>query len=167
MDPTQRATSMNDDPDPLGGSAASNTEKADLATRFLAALIDGLIAAVLGIVPVVGGIAGAAYFLVRDGLELDFMNHRSIGKHVMGLEVVRLDGRAMDIEASVRRNWMFGFGAITAALAYIPILGWMLIPVVSLIALAIGVYEVYLVLTDDEGRRWGDQLGGTKVVEEG
>lgn len=138
----------------------------DPAPRFLAMLIDGVVAMALSLVPVVGGIAGAAYFVVRDGLTLDFMNERSIGKHVMGLRVVRLNGAPMDIETSVRRNWMWGIGAITGALAYIPILGWILIPFVALAGIGIGLYEGYRVLTDPDGRRWGDQLAQTKVIKQ-
>lgn len=139
--------------------------KADVGKRFIAAIIDGLIAGVLSLIPIVGGIAGAAYMLVRDGLDVDFMKNRSLGKKLMKLRPLHLDGRPVGIEASVRRNWMFGIGALTAVLVYIPILGWILIPIVVLIALAIGIYEIYLVLTDAEGRRWGDRLADTKVIE--
>lgn len=149
----------------LGRDDPSLSKNVDPATRFLAMLIDGVVAMALGLVPVVGGIAGAAYFVVRDGLTLDFMNERSLGKHLMGLRVVRLDGQPMDIETSARRNWMWGIGAITAALVYIPIVGWILIPLVALVGLAIGLYEGYRVLTDAEGRRWGDQMAQTKVVK--
>lgn len=151
-------------------SSAQNEEqstfgKVDPVLRFLAILIDGVVAAVLSIVPVVGGIAGAAYLVVRDGLEVEYMNERSLGKRVMNLDVVRLDGQPMDIETSARRNWMWGIGGITGALAYIPILGWVLIPIIGLIGLAIGVYEGYRVLTDPQGRRWGDEIARTKVIE--
>jgi uncharacterized RDD family membrane protein YckC len=144
--------------------SAPNENVADRSTRFLALLIDGLVAAALSVVPLVGGVAGVAYYVVRDGLRLEFMNGRSIGKHVMGIDVVRLDGRAMDVETSVRRNWMWGIGALTGPLVYIPILGWMLIPLVALIGVGIGLYEAYRVLGDPEGRRWGDQMAGTLVV---
>jgi uncharacterized RDD family membrane protein YckC len=146
--------------------AAPQSEKPDPATRFLAILVDGLVAGALSIVPFVGGIAGAAYFVVRDGLTLDFMDGRSIGKHVMGLRVARLDGRAMDIETSARRNWMWGIGAISGALAYIPIFGWILIPFVALLGLGIGLYEGYRVLSSEDGRRWGDEMAQTKVLKQ-
>lgn len=145
--------------------SSSMTEKADLVKRAVAMIIDSLIAAVVGAVPYIGGLVGIAYMVLRDGLELEFMNRRSIGKQLIGLRPVRLDGQPMDIEASVRRNWMWGIGAITSLLLYIPIIGWLLIPVVSLIALAIGLFEIYKVVTDDEGRRWGDTMAGTKVIE--
>lgn len=163
--PSTDTQEMSSPEQPPGQREGAISQKVDPVTRFLAMLIDGLVAGVLSSVPFVGGIAGAAYLVVRDGLTLEFMNERSIGKHVMDLRVARLDGRPMDIETSARRNWMWGIGAITGALAYIPILGWVLIPVVSLIGLAIGLYEGYRVLTDAEGRRWGDEMAQTKVVK--
>lgn len=83
------------------------TPTADLGPRILAALIDAVLAFAVGFVPVVGGLAAAAYWVVRDG----------------------------------------------------PLL---VLPV-ALAALAIGVVELILVLTS--GRRWGDRLAGTRVVE--
>ncbi len=140
--------------------------KADLGKRFLAAFIDGLIAGVIGsVIPIVGGIIGAAYMVARDGLDIEFMRRRSLGKKLMQLNVVRLDGKPMDIETSFRRNWMFGLGVLVTLLLYIPILGWALIPVVGLLSAAIGIYEIYKVMTDAEGRRWGDAMAGTKVIE--
>lgn len=139
--------------------------KADLTKRFVAMLIDSVLAYAIGFVPVIGGIIGAAYMVVRDGLDLDFMKQRSIGKHIMKLRPVHLDGQPMDLEASFRRNWMFGLGALVPLLLFIPILGWILIPFVGLAALGLGLFELYKVLTDEEGRRWGDDLARTKVVE--
>lgn len=44
------------------------------------------------------------------------------------------------------------------------IIGWILIPFVALVGLGIGLYEGYRVLTDEEGRRWGDEMAQTKVL---
>ncbi|MCK4271511.1 RDD family protein [bacterium] len=140
--------------------------KADLGKRFLAALIDVGCAFVVGLIPIIGGLIGAAYMLLRDGLEFDFMDHRSIGKKVMKLRPVMLDGGGnIDTITSVKRNWMFALGAIVQVLMYIPVIGWALIPVVGVISLILGIIEIVLVLTDPEGRRMGDKLAGTKVVE--
>ncbi len=151
------------------GSTAT-AGKTDLGKRFIAALIDGITAAVLSfavgmISDILGGLVGAAYWIVRDGLDVEFMRLRSLGKKVMKLNVVRLDGKPMDLETSFRRNWMFGLGALTTILLYIPFLGWAMIPVVGLIALGIGLFEIYKVVTDPAGRRWGDNMAGTKVIE--
>jgi uncharacterized RDD family membrane protein YckC len=71
--------------------------KADLTKRFLASLIDGLLAGGVSMIPIIGGIIGATYILVRDGLELEFMDRRSIGKKLLKLRPVRLDGQPMDV----------------------------------------------------------------------
>lgn len=156
--PSPEATSTFDTTSLEAPVAVSQT-KADTGKRILAAIIDGLICGVVGLIPIAGGIAGAAYMLVRDGLELDFMNGRSIGKNVMGIRPIQLDGSAMDIGASVKRNIPF---AIAPIIMIIPILGWLLAPFVGLL---IGVVELVLVLTDADGRRMGDKFAGTMVVD--
>lgn len=146
---------------PIGAVMA----KADLMKRFLAALIDGGLAMVVSMVPVLGGLVAAAYLLFRDGLELDFMDGRSIGKKVMKLRPVRLNGEPMDLVASAKRNWMFALGGITSVLAFIPVLGWLLMIPVALAGLVLGLIEVFLVITDPQGRRLGDKIAGSQVVE--
>ena len=154
--------------------AATGTGKPDTAKRFIAKFIDGVIAAVLywivsAIVPgwtagfTAGALVAAAYWLVCDGLELDFMKQRSLGKKLMKLRLVRNDGMPMDIEASAKRNWMFTISYFYSAFMFG--IGFSLATIVSLAAFAIFVYEVYKVLTDPAGRRWGDELAGTTVVE--
>lgn len=144
---------------------SASTGKADLSKRFIAGVIDCVIAVVIGMIPFIGGLIAAAYWLVRDGLEIEFMDRRSIGKKVMKLRPVRLDGRPMDIATSVRRNWMFALGGVVQLLMFIPILGWLLMIPVGLVALALGLLEIFKVVTDSQGRRLGDSMAGTKVVE--
>ncbi len=141
------------------------TGKADTGKRVVAAVIDCIVAAILNAVPTIGGLVAAAYWLLRDGLDITFMDRRSIGKRVMKLRPVRLDGRPVDIETSARRNWMFALGGIVWFLKYIFILGWLLIGPVLLAAIVLGIYELYRVITDPQGRRLGDAMAGTKVVE--
>jgi uncharacterized RDD family membrane protein YckC len=139
--------------------------KADLAKRFLAALIDGVLCAVLALVPVLGALAGAAYVLVRDGLDVEFMKRRSIGKHVMKLRPVRLDGQSMDIPTSVRRNFLFVIGLVGLPFYIIPVIGWGLAALLGGVQIVISIVEIVLVLTDPEGRRMGDKFAGTRIVE--
>lgn len=146
---------------------AGSSEKADLSKRFLAALIDGVIAAAVGWIPGLGGILAAGYMLARDGVDHELMPRRSIGKKAMGLAPVRVDGRPMDLETSARRNWMFALGGLTSLLLVIPIIGWLLMIPVLLAALALSVTEVVLVLTDGQGRRLGDRMAGTVVRDAG
>ena len=147
---------------PASGSASASAPQT--LPRFLAFLIDGVLAGLLSSLFFAGGVLGAAYLVVRDGLTFEFMNQRSIGKHLMGLHVTRLDGRPMDVETSVRRNWMWGLGPVGAVVAQVPLFGGLLSTAVGLFGLGVGLYEAYRVLTRDDGQRWGDELAQTKVT---
>lgn len=62
-------------------------EKADLITRFLAALIDGMVVGILTLVPLVGLLAAAVYMLTKDGIVYELTKNqefegRSIGKRI-------------------------------------------------------------------------------------
>jgi uncharacterized RDD family membrane protein YckC len=138
--------------------------KADTAKRAVAYLIDALLAGILGalgglFLSSVGGLLGAAYMLLRDGLEVEFMDRRSIGKRLLSLRPVRLDGQPMNLEASLRRNWMFALGSLAYGFFWLG-LG----KLISLAGVLIIFYEIYRVLTTADGRRWGDELAGTQVV---
>jgi uncharacterized protein involved in cysteine biosynthesis len=136
----------------------------DTLTRFIAFLIDGIAVGLVGLVPVIGGLAGIAYVLFRDGLDIDFMRHRSLGKKLMKLSVVREDGLPMDPMTSARRNWPLAFGSLTQFLVFIPVIGWILIPFVLLAGAVFVIVEIVKVLTATDGRRWGDTMAGTRVV---
>jgi uncharacterized RDD family membrane protein YckC len=144
--------------------AAGGQSRPDLGKRAIAAVIDAVIAFGIGLVPLAGGIAATAYWLVRDGLDVDFMDHRSIGKKVMKLRPVTLDGQPLDIAVSVKRNWMFALGGIGQFLLY-TIIGIPLAMLIFMIAFVIGIIELVLVFTDAEGRRIGDKMAGTRVIE--
>ena len=155
-------------PDPNTDSPSNDTPP-DKTTRFLAFLIDGVLVAVVSAVlaplsAALGSLLGGIYFLVRDGLELDFMNQRSLGKHVMNLKVERVDGAPMNIETSARRNWVFALGVVSALVGAIPLIGWLLALPVSLVGLALVLYEGYRVITRDDQQRWGDDFADTRVV---
>ena len=53
----------------------SDSRKPDILKRIVAAIIDGAIAAVLNLIPLIGSLAGLAYILVRDGMDFDFMKN--------------------------------------------------------------------------------------------
>jgi uncharacterized RDD family membrane protein YckC len=148
-------------PDP---AAAATRARPDAATRFIAFFIDAVIVAAVGLVPIIGGLVGIAYVLVRDGLSYDFMDGRSIGKRIMKLRPVRLDGLPMDVETSIRRNWPLAFGSLAQVLIFVPVIGWILIPFVGIAGTIMVVVEVVRVLTGADGRRWGDAMAGTEVV---
>jgi uncharacterized RDD family membrane protein YckC len=136
----------------------------DTLTRFLAFLIDGIAVGLVGLVPIIGGIAGIAYVLFRDGLDVDFMRHRSLGKKLMKLSVARDDGTPMDLMTSARRNWPLAFGSLTQLLIFVPVLGWVLIPFVLIAGAVFVIVEIVKVLTAPDGRRWGDSFAKTRVV---
>lgn len=147
---------------PVTGVTAA---KADITKRAIAAIIDGAVAGVLGLIPVLGAFLGGLYILLRDGLDVDYLKGRSLGKTLMKLRVVRSDGRPMDINASISRNWTLSLGLLVSILALIPILGWLAGIFVALLSGVITLIEAALVFMDPEGRRFGDRTGGTKVVE--
>lgn len=139
--------------------------KADLGKRLIAAIIDGVLAAGVSFIPFIGGIIGGLYILLRDGLDIEFMDKRSIGKKLVKLRPVRLDGQPMDPVTSVKRNLPLAVGVVGSIFWVIPILGWIVAFLFGLVGAVLGIIELVLVLTDPEGRRMGDKLAETKVVE--
>lgn len=134
------------------------SEKAGLVHRFLAYVVDAVIESVLGLIPVVGGLLGFLYFLLRDGIG----DGQGVGKRLLGLRVVAYSSKgAISYADSARRNLIF---AVPALLLLIPFVGWVIYAVVmALIWLA----EAYLAFRDPEGRRFGDRWAGTMVVSSG
>jgi uncharacterized RDD family membrane protein YckC len=153
--------------------AAPSAAKADLVKRFLAILIDGIIVGIagmiVGFIPFIGGpIAGVlvgGYWLMRDGLDLEFADKRSIGKKVLKLRAVRLDGQPMDRNVSMKRNLPLAIYAVGYFCWIVPILGHLVSIPIFAVGGIINLIEGILVLTDAEGRRWGDKMAGTKVIE--
>lgn len=157
--------------------------KAPLVPRIIAAIIDGIIGTiaavivgiVLGIVGgfisvtiagvlagVGGGLVSAAWMGIRDSV----MQGRSPGKKFLGLTIVGPGGKPVTREISIKRNMPFivtGLGSAVGALLGL-VMG-LLNTIVSLACLAIVVYELYLVVTDKNGLRWGDKSAGTQVVK--
>jgi len=143
----------------------------DLSDRFVAILIDGVVATLLGILlgwlPFVGSMMGALYFVLRDGVEIGPVHYRSAGKFVMGLRPQRLDGRSMDLATSVQRNWMLGLTAAAPIVSALPLIGWMLSPLLWVGAVVFLIVETVRLVRSEDGRRWGDHLAGTKIVSAG
>lgn len=83
-----------------------NLEYASLGRRFLAALLDGLIlcipcAIANSLVPFVGGIV--IWFFYAPILESSEIK-ATLGKHLMGIQVVDLSGRRISLRAATLRN---------------------------------------------------------------
>ncbi len=129
--------------------------KAQVLNRGIAKLIDLLIVAAAGqiIVPV-GFLGGLAYILIADG----FAGGRSIGKRLIGLQTVLPDRReAVGFRESIIRNLPFAVAQLAFAIPYV---GW-------LVAGAIIAFEAVLILGNEQGRRLGDEVAGTQVLDAG
>jgi uncharacterized RDD family membrane protein YckC len=137
-------------------------QKADLIKRFVAFMIDYIIAGLISVIPFIGAILGTAYMLLRDGLDFEFMRNRSIGKTLLRLKVIELSGdkKTPDLTVSVQRNWIF---ALPIALAIFPLIGWIFSIIASIV---IYIVEGVKVINEPDGRRLGDNFGNTIVIEE-
>jgi len=161
-------------PAPGQTHAVSSVAGPDIVKRGLALFIDFVIVGVayfalslaLGIPlgwmgRLVAAVAAAAAVLVRD---VAFQGV-SPGKKILGMAAVGPDGAPVTLQQSVMRNATLAVGYANTALASIPLLGLLAIPL-SLVAMAIGIYEIYLVATNQP--RLGDRLaGGTRVIFQG
>jgi uncharacterized RDD family membrane protein YckC len=127
--------------------------RAGLLLRTAAKAIDFiLIASVVEILPRAGFFAGLAYLLLGDG----FFDGRSIGKKLIRIRVVSsADGAPCSFRESILRNSTFAAGYL---LLVVPWIGWIFFLVVAAI-------EFVLVLGSDNGRRLGDELAKTTVLE--
>lgn len=148
--------------DPLVGEGPTSTlqesrvlPKAHVLNRFIAKLIDLFIVVAAGeIAPPVGFLSGLAYILIADG----FAGGKSIGKRLVGLHTIRVDGReSAGFQESIIRNLPLG----GAQLAYaVPYIGW-------LASLAILAFESFLIIGNEQGRRLGDEVARTQVLDAG
>jgi uncharacterized RDD family membrane protein YckC len=129
--------------------------KAHVLNRFIAKLIDLFIVVAAGeIAPPVGFLSGLAYILIADG----FAGGRSVGKRLVGLQTLRIDGReAAGFRESIIRNLPLGAAQIAYAVPYV---GW-------LVSIAILAFESLLIVGNEQGRRLGDEVARTQVLDAG
>ncbi len=141
-------------------------KKVDFLPRFLAAVIDGVIGGILAFVlPVIGVLLSVAYILLKDGVMYqitkdDQWRNKSIGKKIMNLRVISLDGATVDMAVSAKRNIPLAIGS---AIAVIPIIGWVLGPIVAVV---FAIIELVLFMTDEKGQRFGDRWANTQVIND-
>jgi len=129
--------------------------KAQVLNRFIAKLVDLLIVAAADkLVPPVGFLAGLAYILVADG----FAGGRSVGKRLIGLQTILPRAReAAGFKESIVRNLPFGLAYLMFEIPYV---GWM-------VAVAMVSVEALLIIGNDHGRRLGDEIARTQVLDAG
>jgi len=160
--------------DEVGGGSLDVPPKVDNMKRFLAVLIDGVLAGVvMAVIGAVGGVlagmvsgmiggiviglgqaVGGGYMLIRDSLN----DGRSFGKKFMGLTVKTPDGSPCTQQQSIQRNMLQGgplvvMGGATILGSLVGILGTLLGLVGAVIGLG-SLYEaVQVVALDANGRR--------------
>lgn len=126
---------------------------ANLLSRTASKSVDFiLVFAIMEALPRAGWMAGVLYVLIGDGL----FGGQSLGKKLTGIRVVGPGGRPCDIKSSIIRNSALGLGLF---LFKAPLVGWL--PLIALTA-----FEFVTLIGSPEGRRFGDELAGTSVIEE-
>lgn len=147
--------------------------------RFAAAFLDGVIALILALVPAalapmgkgrlfgIGLLLGAAYLLLRDGIPYAEWGPRSLGKRWLGLRPYQVGGAALSWQTSARRNATLGGALAVWALVYLAggFRGLPFDEVLMWAAVAVVAVEAGLVAAAPDGRRIGDRLAETRVVE--
>jgi RDD family protein len=133
--------------------------KAQVLNRFIAKLIDLFLAAAAAeVIAPVGFLAGLAYLLVADG----FAGGRSVGKRLIGLQTILPGTReSAGFRESIIRNIPFAAAQLAFAIPYVgPYVGWLASAVI------VG-FEAILIIGNEQGRRLGDELAGTQVLDAG
>lgn len=154
--------------------------------RFIAMAIDVGIAIAIAIVFIVIGVAAAfahlwlsrlvylalgivlcGFYAMRDCV----LNGNSIGKHLMKIKVVSVTGGPISAVQSVKRNLVWTGSAVLSIVgqivSWVPFLSCLysiLMVVAGLAVLGYTAWEVYNIVTDPDGVRWGDKFAGTRVV---
>src|SRR3990172_2361632 len=140
----------------FAGTETSDDEeyhKAGILNRFVARVIDLIIAALSMLLYPVGFFAGLTYILIADG----FFDGRSLGKKLINLRTIRSDGELCSYKESVLRNLTIAGGYL---FFFIPYIGW-------LCTLAIFTVEALVIIGNEKGLRVGDELAKTIVIENG
>ena len=141
--------------------------KADPVKRIIAFVIDAVASMIVGFIPIVGGIIGALYMLLRDALPIEALEYKSIGKKLLKLSVVKIEDPTskVDYAISAKRNWMFALGPIMLFFLFIPILGWIIDILLAITVFILVIIETVKLFTNEKGLRLGDKMAGTMVIE--
>lgn len=125
--------------------------------RFFAKFIDLAFIVFLGLAwkggP--GSVLGFLYSLVADGLPIASWKGQSLGKKLLGIQVLSLK----PMKASVLRNLPM---AVIAFLLIIPFMGWILAIIVGIPVVLI---EMSLIVRAEKHQRLGDVMAESFVIE--
>ena len=137
-----------------GSDEQKDLIKANIFNRIIAKTIDFIIIwALLQIIPKAGYFAGLVYLLIGDSL----LEGRSVGKKLMGIRVVSFEtAEICTIKLSVIRNFPL---AVSYILMKIPLIGF-------IFPLAVVFFEGMLIIGNEKGRRLGDEIAKTQVIED-
>ncbi|MDR3608263.1 MAG: RDD family protein [Oligoflexia bacterium] len=107
-----------------------------------------------------GPFVGFFYSVAADGMNFGPFKGQSIGKKLLKLRVVSTKQRApATVRDSLLRNAPVG---VATFFAIIPVWGWL---ISGLVGVPLMIMEVYLMVTAEGGRRLGDVMGDTEVLE--
>lgn len=133
--------------------------------RIFAKMIDLAVVIVLGLAwkggP--GSILGFLYAILSDGLPIQALRGRSIGKRLVGIEVYtphsKSAAKTTAMKVSLLRNLSLG---VIALLMAIPFMGWLL---ALMIGVPVAFIEVSLMIRADQHQRLGDVMAESYVIE--
>ncbi len=126
--------------------------KAGLLNRAIAGMIDLIVVAALSSIPGVGLLASMFYVLIKDG----FSGGQSLGKRLVGIKTLMISAdKDAGFKESIIRNTPL---MIARILWTVPLIGW-------LCAGAVILFESLLVVGSSTGKRFGDELADTQIVE--
>jgi len=118
---------------------SQTVQYASLQSRLFAKFIDLLIVFTLGrVMGNAGAVLGFIYSLVADGLPVNTLKGQSLGKKLVGIQVLDPEGRPSGLRISVIRNIPVGF---VTFLMIIPFWGWILS---ALVGIPLGLIELSL-----------------------
>ncbi|MEK6580320.1 MAG: RDD family protein [Bdellovibrionota bacterium] len=136
--------------------------RVNILNRVAAKMIDIVAVVAMGaILPYpLGPLVGFLYSILADGIHYKGLEGQSLGKKILGLQVVStIRKKPASMRESALRNAPVG---VATFFAIIPVWGWLIL---GLIGIPLMVMEVYLMMTVESGRRLGDVMGDTEVVE--